>query len=126
MEVQYIDYFSSKKPVPEGYIDLSIAKGTPPWWKSSGKWNGTNKCDVFAPEWYLVEGFRIGNISEDEYTRLYIEDLYQRQDALNAIVEAIKDGGKFVFKCHCSKGKFCHRYIVKQFLEQFGIEVREL
>lgn len=118
--VQYVDYFGSRKPLPEGYVEVSIARGTPAWFKGT-------RMDSIAPSWELVTTYKDGNISDDAYTSIYINQLMTKQDALQSIVDSIvNDNKKYVFKCHCGKGKFCHRFIWKDVLERVGIPVREL
>ena len=57
---------------------------------------------------------------------MYIEGLSKHSEDIQNLVDDINSGGKYVFKCHCGPGKFCHRFIWKEFLELIGIEVREL
>ena len=118
--VQYVDYFGSRKTLPEGYVEVSIARGTPVWFKG-------DKMEDIAPSWELVHGYKDGSISDEAYTSIYISQLMSRQDALQSIVNSIvNDKKRYVFKCHCGKGKFCHRFIWKDVLERVGIPVREL
>lgn len=117
--VQYIDYFGSRKPVPSGYQEVSIAKGGPVWFEGG-------KLQCFAPSWNLIHSFKGGLIDEETYTRLYYRELSSRTDELQEVINRINNGENFVFKCHCGKGKFCHRFLVKKVLEAVGIEVQEL
>lgn len=117
--VQYIDYFGSRKQVPSGYQEVSIARGGPAWFEGG-------KLQCFAPSWNLVHSYREGLLTDEAYTNLYYNELSSRTKEIQEVVDRINNGENFVFKCHCGKGKFCHRFLVKRLLEAVGIEVQEL
>jgi len=117
--VQYIDYFGSRKPVPSGYTEVSIARGGPVWFKGE-------RMPEFSPNWETINLFKDGVISEDVFKQMYVEELSTHKEEIESLVGKIKDGSNYVFKCHCGPGKFCHRFIWKEFLELMGIEVKEL
>lgn len=117
--IQYIDYFGSRKPVPSGYKEVSIARGGPVWFKGE-------RMPEFSPNWETIMLFKDGSISENTFKQMYVEELSKNSDKIQRLVDGINSGDKYVFKCHCGPGKFCHRFIWKEFLELIGIEVREL
>lgn len=72
---------------------------------------------IWAPTWPMVMGYLQGNLSESEYSAQY-----------SRIISAVPienyrrlwhmDGT--VLLCYCAKGKFCHRYILADYLVHLG------
>ena len=80
-----------------------------------------------APSWDIVMGVKRGEISEEEYTRVYLQML---DDSLAKHPEHWKGLltlTKFAFACFCSSGKFCHRHLLYDYFQTYaksqGVEV---
>ena len=73
---------------------------------------------LFAPESSVLWAYKAGEVSEDEYTRLYLNKL---RDASRASPEAFKmflsQDGPVAVGCYCRAGIFCHRHLFVQFME---------
>ena len=76
----------------------------------------------FAPDYGLVMEYKKGLVSEEEYTKLYIERLKYIQDRMDADWEELKRSKKIAFACYCKAGDFCHRHIFKQCAEDYLVE----
>lgn len=75
-----------------------------------------------APYWGLVEGYKSGVVSKEEYTFEY-EKMLSRLDP-NMVVEEL--GINAVLMCYESPSDFCHRHLVSKWLrEEIGIEIVE-
>lgn len=93
---------------------VCIAKTSPNWWNPPDKAFEPR----LAPGDYLWE-YKRGRINEEEYTRHYLaqlEDLDEHGYDWDLLI------GKALI-CWCARGKFCHRNILADFLEEKGFEV---
>jgi len=86
---------------------VRISQGVPGFIKSD---INLTLPELFPP-WPLIKRFKNGEISFEEYTRIYIHDVLDKIDP-DRIVEKIGDGG--VMLCYCQR--YCHRFIVSAWL----------
>jgi len=78
-----------------------------------------------APSWDLLNAYKEGKISADEYTVWYFQLLEHRKLDPHKVVEALGDGA--VIMCYEVPGAFCHRKLVAKWISDLtGIEVVEL
>jgi len=77
---------------------------------------------TFAPTWKMVMGVKESGISEEEYTREYLDRMRasyrnnrQRWDEVLGMEEVI-------LACYCRPDSFCHRYLLKDMLVKCGAE----
>lgn len=79
------------------------------------------------PNWdSLVSPYKNGLISDDEYVELYKAQLQRlnKERILQKLKDLYEEYVKpIVLLCYCGPGKFCHRYILAEWL---GIEITEL
>lgn len=73
----------------------------------------------FAPYDDVLWAYKRGEVSDEEYTRLYLEKLRKR------FIEAPEDfeaflgrPGPLAIACYCKAGKFCHRHLFIEFISQ--------
>ena len=76
--------------------------------------------DLFRPNWEIVSAFKNGNMSEEEYEKVY-RSMMQRS------YKNYKDGWDrllvcdyAVLVCFCKADTFCHRYLLADYLEKCG------
>lgn len=74
---------------------------------------------LFAPTWDMVMGIKNGTMSEEEYSKLYRDKLIQswmskREDWM----KFLNDDTPTALACYCKPGEFCHRILLKDFLQQ--------
>mgnify|MGYP000960046228 CR=1 FL=1 len=96
---------SKIKSLPAGtqVIDITIKSSEPPW-------------NIFAPTWEMVNDFKAGKISENAYTKQYMELMrtrYPRNKSIfrQLIQKALQNN--VALACYCEPGEICHRHILK-------------
>jgi len=87
---------------------LSISVGTPPWY--SGK-----KFKELQPTWNMVTGHKDGTISDKEYTKMYYELVLNKLNK-DELIEKLDNK---ILLCWCGKSKFCHRHILREWLNDY-------
>lgn len=79
----------------------------------SGKTLG--KC--FAPTWNMVMGHKQNKITDQEYTDLYFEILNKLDGQVyEELYQYGTSDNKINFICYCHDGKFCHTYLLIDYL----------
>lgn len=75
----------------------------------------------------LLEAFKAGGMTPDEYTARYTTEILDRLDPAAVAREiVILVGPDAVLLCWEKPGKFCHRHIVAAWLRSHGIDVEEM
>lgn len=83
-------------------------------------------CDediwFLAPTWELVEKYKSGQISEEQFTHVYLDLIIFRWDVLlpSKINNLMKQN--VILVCYCPPGQFCHRRLAAEFLVSKGGE----
>ncbi len=105
-------YFGNIKNLPEDSNLISIARGTPGWFK--GK-----RYLPLAPSWELIKNTEI----PEPYTTGYYEQVLNKLDPGKVLEEL---GENAILLCWEKPGDFCHRRLVAEWLEStLKIEVPE-
>lgn len=86
-----------------------------PVYDTTVKSGGNN---LFTPNWPMVERYKLGLISEEEYTQLYHHRLKgsyrdRQADWLAWLRQPI-----CAVACYCSPDKFCHRHLLVPLLDK--------
>jgi len=81
-----------------------------------------NTFPELYPEWILINQYKNGKITENEYKERYLRLLKQRK--LNPEKIAKDLDGKILL-CWERKGNFCHRHLVSDWLKPYII-IKEL
>lgn len=110
----YTSYFASKK------YDVDKAVCIARWSPSS--FNNMLHCPDLYPPADLLKDWKENKITEEEYTRRYKRDVLAKLNP-NTIYNALD--GK-VLLCYEKSGSFCHRNIVREWLNFFGYKCEEL
>jgi uncharacterized protein YeaO (DUF488 family) len=80
-----------------------------------------------APTWDMLMKYRANEMSEDEYTRLYLLRMVESRNNLTKLWSSFLKYEKMAIACYCKPDKFCHRHLlvkdVKQYLEEHGVVV---
>lgn len=77
---------------------------------------------MFTPDWdRLVKPYKSNLISEEDYTRIYTEQLNSvPKEHINKILDEISKYDEVVLFCWEGSDKFCHRHILLNFLSEFN------
>ena len=83
-----------------------------------------------APSWKIVSGIKYDGLSEEDYTKEYISQLESLRESgmMDLIVKYLTTQipyNNVLLLCYEGKGKFCHRHILRDYLNKYynlGIE----
>lgn len=76
---------------------------------------------TFAPEPAVLWAYKRGEVSDDQYTDLYIKRMREQFRARpEAFEEFLNKEGKVAVACYCPAGKFCHRHLFIDFIKAIG------
>jgi uncharacterized protein YeaO (DUF488 family) len=77
-----------------------------------------------APTWNMIKLYKIGMLSEKEYTRQYIELLEERHENPQAVYNSIPH--RTIMLCYEKPGDFCHRRVLARWIEDaLGVKIPE-
>ena len=74
----------------------------------------------FAPTWDIVMDLKNKIINEEEYTIQYHKQMVNSYKKHKDKWEELLIKDKVVLICFCGVGKFCHRYILAEYLVKLG------
>ena len=77
---------------------------------------------AFAPTWKMVMGSKQSKITDEEYTRQYIELMRQSYRANKQRWDEVLNLDEVILACYCKADTFCHRYLLKDMLVKCGAE----
>jgi uncharacterized protein YeaO (DUF488 family) len=97
-----------------------------------GKWRLAKQHDIFfldttvksgyslfAPTWDMVMGHKHGTLLDEEYKKLYRDMLIRSwKERREEWLKVLKDETPTALACYCKPGAFCHRLLLKDFLQQ--------
>lgn len=82
---------------------------------------------AFAPDFGDVMRYKRGELSEEEYTKIYLERMTRSKIVCPRFWQSLDRRPEIAFACYCKKGVFCHRHLfiklVQENLEQQGYVV---
>lgn len=87
-------------------IDITIKSSVAPW-------------NTFAPTWVMVEGFKDGNITEEEYSKRYLSVMRNRYKENKEIFKTLVEKAimtDIALACYCPPETFCHRMLLVDIL----------
>lgn len=102
----------SKLPKEIELIDITVKSSREPW-------------SIFAPDWDLVDRYKGGELSDDEYTKEYYELMRVRYHTHASVFKDIINKAKqrdIAIGCYCAG--FCHRYLLKDILQRIDKELK--
>lgn len=109
----YTSYFAKNGKHPNA---VAISAKVPDFY--TGK-----RCIKLAPSWSIFNEWKIlGN--EETYTNRFVLEVLDKLDPQRILLEI---GNDAVLLCYEASGKFCHRHIVAEWLqEKLNITISEL
>lgn len=73
----------------------------------------------FAPYDDVLWAYKRGEVSDEEYTQLYLEKLRKRFiEAPEDFQQFLEKSGPVAVACYCRAGKFCHRHLFVGFIQE--------
>lgn len=117
----YTSYFGKLKKIDRSkYNFVAITNSRPAFCDENiGDW-----C-FLGPSKELLQGYKAGNISKEEYTQIYNQFLKDNWSKFKDVIERYKDEN-IVMLCYEKSTDFCHRHLLRKFLNEVGIKCEEL
>lgn len=110
-------YTSNYARSGEHPLSYAISAKPPEWYR--GK-----RFSQLAPTWEMINDYKSGKITKQQYADQYIELLRVRNIASEDVVDAFPDGTRFL--CYEKRGEFCHRRVLAEWIErETGVIVPE-
>lgn len=75
---------------------------------------------TFAPTWDMVMGHKRRILSDEEYTKKYIELMRKSLKENPQRWQEVLSMKRVVLVCYCQEGKFCHRILLAKILQKCG------
>lgn len=81
-----------------------------------------------APKYWMLMAYKKGKITEEEYIEIYKTEVLSKLDPMKVYDDLINLCGEdSVLLCWEASGKFCHRHIVSEWLnDELGTQIVEL
>lgn len=113
----YTDYYGNYKHWAPGAVPISISRFPPAGYK--GK-----ECKIVAPEEWLLEAMKTGNASQEFYIKAYKKQLDSLggPNVIMGVLSEISEGKDIILVCYEKDGDFCHRHLLKKYLESGGLQ----
>lgn len=113
----YTGYYSNMRRVPtdSGLTFYSISRGNPNWFPYE-----LRDIEILKPSWDMIDLAKKNNYEE------FLTQYKQQLDrvAFRDVKEQLVD--ESILLCYEAPDKFCHRHIVRNWLNRQGIMCREL
>lgn len=118
----YTSYYANMRNIDQSkYKLISVSKFMP---------QGIDmpKFAILCPDLELLRRYKNHEINEDGYRREYITNQLNFINKLNVVnfLLQISEGKDIVFMCYEAPGKFCHRGILTEWLDDTGLAGGEL
>lgn len=132
----YTSYYGKYKDIPKDCMCIGISRSCP-----FKDWNINNafsnfvfyKNNILAPSEDLLNGYKAGKYSEQDYKRIYATQIFNwfksidmsANDWAEELADIFSGYKAIVFLCYETPDKFCHRHILRKFMNLQGIECTE-
>lgn len=112
----YTTYFANLKKLPPHVVPFNIATRQPA---------GCNlkSIEMFFPKNDFLFAYKAGEINAFEYSKRYIREVIQKIDIsqfFDIVMELGKNNQRAALVCYEAPDKFCHRHIVKMYINSLG------
>ncbi len=76
---------------------------------------------VFAPEPSVLWAYKRNEVTDEQYTTLYLKRLREQFRASPEAFESfLAQEGPVAVACYCKAGKFCHRHLFADFIHELA------
>jgi uncharacterized protein YeaO (DUF488 family) len=98
-------------------------------WTAQYKYGGNDRFDItvgtnanaeFAPTWEIVKNHKSCIISDEEYTKIYLEKMRISYMHHRWEWNRILNMDEITFVCFCKANNFCHRYLLANLFVNLG------
>ena len=97
---------------------ISISAKAPDWFVG-------RRYTPLAPTWGIINAYKVGSITKDQYRDKYLNILIDRKLTPTKVLDDLGDDA--ILLCYETPTDFCHRHIVAEWItNETGIIVREL
>ena len=111
----YTSYFSRQRNNKVNSL-YAITVNKPSWFIG-------NHLKIVAPTLDLLNRYKQGITSEEEYTEEYLAMLENNKETILISIRSLPD--ESILLCYEGPGKFCHRHILSDWLRKQGIQIEE-
>ena len=121
----YTSYYGNHRNFPKNSLYIQISTSSP------DRFIPSFFIKAVFPDWNtMVKPYKEGLINEAEYTKRYRKKLDSNKGEILKTMKAF-DSSRFkeratIMLCYCKKGNFCHRNILREWLNENGIDCKEL
>ena len=116
----YTSYFAKINKIPKDAVILSISRFPPKW---------LPQIKLFlelAPSVSLLSAYKAGEVNEDQYRKVFNEYLSQIDpEFIHELLDFEACGRDIYLLCFEAPDKFCHRHLVRDWLNTNGIKCEE-
>lgn len=109
----YTGYFAKARTYPQDKI-VSIAL-----WAPKGMY--VPKYPALYPAKEILSDWKAGKLTEEQYTVRYYDEVLDKLDP-HKVARELNDK---ILCCYERNGDFCHRHLVRYWLEYYGYEAEE-
>lgn len=74
---------------------------------------------AFAPDYATVMQYKREEVSEDAYTKLYLERMADSRQRYPIRWSCLEHREELALACYCKAGVFCHRHLFKTLMQQY-------
>lgn len=75
--------------------------------------------EPFAPYKDVLYAYKRGEVTDDQYTEIYLKKLTERLRAVPEDFQSfLERKGPIAVACYCKAGKFCHRHLFVDFIQE--------
>lgn len=121
----YTSYFANIKNLPENVIPISIARHTPDWYKGL-------HYPTLAPSFELLCMWKANECNRDYYIKRFYDETLNRLNAYSVVMHlkhlcevSLWGNVDICLVCYEKPENFCHRHLVRAWLNAGGFECRE-
>ena len=145
----FTSYYANFPKIPKNFMCIGISRTCPDWIRGDIPNFSFFRHNVLAPSEDLLSGYKAGTISEEEYKKIYITDLFNaiqnemhKKDFPTWLAEvdnffeheSMNTYSGLVFMCYELPHAFCHRHLLRRLMtnvynipcEEYGYKPTEV
>lgn len=115
----YTSYFSKWKGNKSPDVVLMATTYYKPYW-FGGEW-----FSEMAPSAELVQSYKRGEVTPEQYTEIYLKQLESNQEAILSRIQSFDPQKDYILLCFEGPGRFCHRHVFADWVTTKGYPCEE-